>query len=385
MKVVIGHSDEVDTEDAVAEVIASCQTQLAGESPVAGMIFASIEYDHQTLVAALAEAFPDVPLIGATTDGEFSSAAGFFDDSLVLTLFVGDRLQARAAVALGLGADTQGAVAKAVASARGDRPLPKLCITTPESMTADTAEVVRALAATLGDAACPIVGGTSGDHRSFARTYQFCNGAVYTDSIPVLLLWGDFHVSHGVASGWRPVGPIHEVTAASGNHVTEIDGRPILEVFRDYWGEASLGVLGQFPLAVIDPDDPESFYLRAVFSMNPDDGSATFAAEVPQGSKVRITEVLRAGILEGSTNAIEQALRDFPGDEPTAVLVFSCAARKWLLGTRAREESGILQAALPSSVSLFGFYCFGEIAPLQHGAAPRFHNETCVAVLFGPA
>jgi hypothetical protein len=382
--VVVGHSDAVDASDAVAAVVASCQSQLAGDSPVAGLIFASIEYEHQALVTALEEAFPGVPLIGCTTDGEFTSSAGFFDDSLVLTLFVGEGVQARAAVALGLGADTAGAVAAAVAEARGERALPGLCITTPESMTADTAAVVRALSATLGDTACPIVGGTSGDHRSFDRTYQFCNGEVYSDSIPVLLFWGAFRVSHGVASGWRPVGPIHEVTSASGNVVAEIDGRPILEVFRDYWGEASLGVLGQFPLAVIDPDDADSFYLRAVFSMNPDDGSATFAAEVPRGAKVRITEVLRAGILEGSKHAIEEALRSFPGDEPSAALVFSCAARKWLLGTRAQEEAGILQSALPSGVPLFGFYCFGEIAPLRPAAEPRFHNETCVALLFGP-
>jgi hypothetical protein len=252
-------------------------------------------------------------------------------------------------------------------------------------MTADTAAVVRALSKSLGDLSCPIVGGTSGDHRAFATTYQFCNGKVYSDSIPVLLFWGGLHVSHGVASGWRPVGPIHEVTSAEGNRVAEIDGRPVMEIFRDYWGDASLGVLGQFPLAVIDPSDPDAFYLRAVFSTNPEDGSATFAAEVPQGSKVRITEVLRKGILEGSTQAMEQAVRDFPGDEPSGALVFSCAARKWLLGTRVGEEAGILEAVLPPSVPLFGFYCFGEIAPLQRGGEPRFHNETCVALLFGEA
>jgi len=385
MNVVVGHSDAVDTEDAVAEAVASCLEQLNGSTPAGGLVFASIEYKHKELIAGLAEAFPGLPLIGCTTDGEFTSKAGFFDDSLVLTLFVGDNIEVRSGVAVGLGADTPGTVARAVAAARGDRDLPKLCITTPESMTPDTAAVVRELSSSLGDASCPIVGGTSGDHRAFDRTYQFCDGEVYSDSIPVLLFWGGLKVSHGVASGWRPVGPVHEVTVAEGNKVWEIDGRPILEVFREYWGEASLGVLGQFPLAVLDPDDSDSFYLRAVFSMNPEDGSATFAATVPQGSKVRITEVLRKGILEGSTHAMEQAIRDFPGGDPSGALVFSCAARKWLLGTRVEEEAGILQAALPPAVPLVGFYCFGEIAPLQQGAKPRFHNETCVALLFGEA
>ncbi|MFO0635243.1 MAG: hypothetical protein U0168_20540 [Nannocystaceae bacterium] len=34
-------------------------------------------------------------------------------------------------------------------------------------------------------------------------------------------------------------------------------------------------------------------------------------------------------------------------------------------------------------VPAFGFYSYGEIAPLQGQAAVDFHNETFVAVLFG--
>lgn len=384
MKVVVSHSDAVDGIDALAEVLAGCREQLGDEKPVAGLMFCSVGYPHDTLVRGVAEAFPEMPFIGCSTDGEFSSQGGFYNDSLVLTLFTGEGFEVTSGIGVNLGEDTEGAVQAAAAMASGERGIAKLCITTPESMTADADTMVDALSAALEGTQCPIVGGTSGDHRAFRKTYQFYDGKVYSDSIPMLLFYGDFAISHGVASGWRPVGPVHTVTSASGTLVREIDGRPVMEVFRDYWGDASLGVLGQFPLAVLDDNDPDDFYLRAVFSTDAEEGSATFAAQVPEGAKVRITEVLRAGILEGSTQAMEQAIEAFPeGRVPSSAVVFSCAARKWLLGTRVAEEPGVLQAALPEPTVLSGFYCFGEIAPLQMGSRPRFHNETCVTLLLG--
>ena len=52
-------------------------------------------------------------------------------------------------------------------------------------------------------------------------------------------------------------------------------------------------------------------------------------------------------------------------------LVFSCAARKWVLGTKAEEEAGLLRQQCTKSgtdVPLSGFYCFGEIAPFERSS-----------------
>ena len=180
------------------------------------------------------------------------------------------------------------------------------------------------------------------------------------------------------------MGPTHRVTKAEANIVYEIDGRPSMEVFRDYWSEGVPGVLGQFPLAVLDDESPDGFYLRAVFETHPDEGHAVFAAEVPEGAEVRITEVLRSGILAGSVDAVRNAVKGFPDSAtPSVALVFSCAARKWQLGTRVAEEVSVLTEELPEGVRTAGFYCFGEIGPLTRSGTTRFHNETCVTLLLG--
>jgi len=386
MRLVIGHSDDIDSGDAMREVVQLCMAQLNGDPPVAGLLLAGIDYDHASLLKVLGDTWPDLPIIGGTTDGEFSSASGYHDDSVALTLFCGEGVKAGFGVGKRLSESVETAVSEALSAASGGNgDPPVICLTIPESMTANCTEIVRALQQGLGPD-CPIFGGVSGDHREFGTTYQFAGSEVLTDSVPLLLFWGDLSVSYGVASGWRPVGSTFTVTKAEGNVVYTIDDRPILEVFEEHWGDSyEWGVLGEFPLAVFpDPTDPENFYLRAVFGVDPEKGTATFAATVPEGASVRLAEVLRDGLLEGSSLAIDQALKAFPGGSPSGGVVFSCAARKWLLGSRVAEEYEVFNAALKEkAIPFVGWYAFGEIAPLAGGGRAFYHNETCIAVLFG--
>ena len=387
MRLVIGHSDDVDPVDAMREVVRQCTAKLDGESPpIAGLLFAGIDYNHASLLNVLSETWPSLPIIGGTTDGEFSSVSGYHDDSVVLTLFCGLGIEASVGVGHRLSDGVRPAVSEALSAATdGHEECPVVCLTIPESLTANCTEIVDELQRGLGPD-CPIFGGVSGDHRDFGTTYQFSGGEVLTDSVPVLLFWGDLEVSYGVASGWRPVGSSFIVTSAEGNVVHTIDHRPILEVFEEHWGDSyEFGVLGEFPLAVFpDPEDINNFYLRAVFGVDAEHGTATFAATVPVGATVRLAEVLRDGLLKGSSSALDQAMSSLTSGNPTGGLVFSCAARKWLLGTRVAEESEVFASALKEKgIPFVGWYAFGEIAPLSGGGRAFYHNETCIAVLFG--
>ena len=243
-----------------------------------------------------------------------------------------------------------------------------------------------ALGERLGGGACPILGGLTGDHREFSRTAEFSGSEVLTDSIPVLFLYGDITVSWGVGSGWFPTGKPHVVTESDGNVVSQIDGRPATEVYREYWGEIPTDSLGEYPLAVFPEGDDGPSFLRAALGADQATGAIRFAGNVPAGARVRVTEVLPEGILSGSTSSVRDALDRYAGQSPQLALVFSCAARKWVLGTKAEQEIGLLKEhckSVSGSIPLAGFYCFGEIAPFNFGEAGQFHNEACVTVLLG--
>jgi hypothetical protein len=91
-------------------------------------------------------------------------------------------------------------------------------------------------------------------------------------------------------------------------------------------------------------------------------------------------------IFEGSTASFADALASFPeGARPDGALLFSCATRKFLLGTRAGREIELAREAFGPAMPIGGLYCMGEIAPMASADGTQFHNATMVSVLLGSA
>ena len=105
----------------------------------------------------------------------------------------------------------------------------RLCIALPEGVgdldSPGTIPIglIDALAVALGPGV-PVCGGLAADQTRFTGTYQFCNGQVYTDALPILLVAGPVHVATGIASGWEPVGEEHRLTNVGGLVIGGIDG-----------------------------------------------------------------------------------------------------------------------------------------------------------------
>ena len=260
-----------------------------------------------------------------------------------------------------------------------------LCLTV-FAPTTNSSEVVRTLHRELTDRV-PIVGGLTGDHQlKDAHIVEFFGREVLSDSLPALFVTGDFHRGWGVGSGWFPIGADHTVTKSDGHIVHEIDGKPALAIYGDHYGTIPKDSLGEYPLAIHDGRD-DDWSLRAILDSDPAAGSLRFAGEVVTGARVRMTEVSPDGILSGSRDSLRNALASYTGTEPQLALVFSCAARKWVLGTQAAKEIDNLRECAAESgfpdLQIAGLYCFGEIAPHNGGTESAFHNETCVTVVLG--
>lgn len=384
MRAVVGHSQEVDERDVARDVIEQCREQLGGDRPKAALLFMSVDYDHAVVLQDIRSEWPDLPLIGGSSDGEVSTR-GYAMDSVVLTLLCGDDIDARSVVAERLSEGIDRA-ADEIARALDPERVPALALTTFAPST-NASEVLRQLSDRIDDARCPVLGGLTGDHREFARMVEFHDDGVYRDSLPILFLYGDIAASWGIGSGWFPIGAAHEVTASDGHIVARIGDEPAIEAYRRHYGDVPEGSLGEYPLAVYS-DGPEGpFSLRAVLGTNDETGEVRFAGEVPQGSHVRMTQVLSEGILSGTEASVRQALARYPGERPEVALLFTCAARKWVLGSAAEQEIGIARSSLAGEacegLAFAGLYVYGEIAPPEPGVETTLHNETCVTVMLG--
>ena len=285
---VIGHSDDIDADRALVELVDQCTAELDDRVPQAGIMFAGHELDHEVLLGGVCDTWPDIELIGCTTDGELSSRLGFRQDSVALVLFGSDRIEFVAGLGQGLSADVPGACGRAVAARadKSDHP-PTICLALPESLTASGQAVVEALSRTLGGEV-PVFGATSGDGYELTKTHQFCGREVYTDAVPVLLLSGPLVYSAAVESGWEPLGDPGMVTSSDYTTVHEIDGRPAMEFFRRFLGPDGAPT-PEFPLAILD-DQGAVECLRTALSEHQDEsGAITFLSEVREGAKVQIT------------------------------------------------------------------------------------------------
>ncbi|MEH2382666.1 MAG: FIST N-terminal domain-containing protein [Nostoc sp.] len=381
-RVVVGHSDDPDSQSAIAEVLQECSRSLAGSIPQAGLLFTAIDFDHALILQCIQNAFPGIELIGGTTNGEISSILEFQQDSLTLMLFASDEMEIRAGIGREASKNPAFAAQQAIAQAKAkSASLPQLCLTFPDSLTSNGVLILESLKQSLG-VHIPIIGGMTADDYTFDKTYQFFQGEVLSDSVPVLLFSGKLLFSHGVAGGWTPISQRSRVTKVDGNIVYEIDGQRALDFYQHYLGEERFAAnYAIHALAVFE--DQDHFYLRAPNGYDRQSGSVTFFLDIPEQAVVQITDATRDNILSASETSLKNALANYPGVEPTAALLISCAARRRILGTLAREEYQLIKKHLPEALPCCGFYAYGEIAPLVGKGQTQCHNKTFVTLLIG--
>jgi hypothetical protein len=118
-------------------------------------------------------------------------------------------------------------------------------------------------------------------------------------------------------------------------------------------------------------------------SVNREDGSITFAGEVPEGAMVSLTCGDTASILEASQKAAQLALADLGGRSPAVIFCYSCMARKIVLGRRTLEEIERIRTAIGPEVPILGFYSYGEYCRIRCGSPSYLHNETATVSVIG--
>ncbi len=386
LKVAVGHSNDPDSEVAISEVIEQCLAQCLAQSQsdhpvIAGLLLAAIDFDHQLILDRICTQFPNIALIGGTTDGELSSQLQFHQDSLVLTLFCSKDVQIQAGVGRHLSQGTIAGSQQAIAEAKGkNEQHPQLCLAIAEGMGYDSNAVVEAFHQVLGET-FPVFGGATADQQRFEKSYQFFGREVLTDAVAVFLIYGDVKFSGGVAHGWQPIGKSAHLTQVGPNKVLEIDGGRALDLY-DYYLKG-LKPSPEYPLAIFE-DDGEQFYLRSPIGSDRETGEINFLTNLPVNSKVQVASSTRDDVLIATQESFKTALDRYPGSQaPEFALIFSCCTRRQILGTRTEEECQLINQLAPRNLSFMGFYTYGEIGPSEPDGPVRLHHETFITLLLG--
>ena len=388
MKSAYAVSKNEDSNAAANSAVDECLRKLGpGSGVIAAMVFYGADHDAEAIATTLKQRLSGTPVIGCSTDGELCSD-GLSVDSVCLMVLSSKTTTARAAAISELSASSFDAGARLARELRTETS--RVLFLLPDGLTGNGSAVIRGAQEVLGPDFV-IAGGTAGDRGRFERTTQICNGRAMTDSLPGLMLESDepLELGFGVMAGWKPLGIGKKVTRAEGNTVYEIEGKAALDVYNTFLGDkaSQLPAIGvEYPFALVDDTglvdeagmrDGESYILlRAPMVVDHESGAVTFAAEIPQGSTIKMTRGKSVEVVEASREAAGRAKNRLEGPADV-VFFFSCMARKIVLGRRTNEEIRAAQEVFGDDVPMAGFYTYGEIANCgQRRPICRFHNET---------
>ena len=382
LKVALGHAEEIDTRVGVRMVVEQARRQLGTVHADAGIVLAGIEFDHKPMLDEILAAFPGVRIVGCTTAGDFSSSMGLSEYTISLMLFASDTMEFNVGVGRGASVDPAEAARGAVREARAGLSYDEsMCLVFPDGLCPANADVIEALNTELRHG-CGLFGGAAGRHTSMAsKPLQFYQDEVLQDAVPLLMMAGDIEYSFSISRGWEPVGRRTTITEADGRVVRRIGDMRALDFYRGYLGDHSKPA-AEFPLAVHD-DAADQFYTRVPVHYDEEDASVTFGAPIPEGAVVQLSETAPARIMEQVRASVADVSAQHEWGDPAAALVFSCNARKAILGTHVDEELNALQNTLAAGVPILGFYGFAEFGPLQRDDPCRLHHSTMITVLLG--
>ena len=233
-----------------------------------------------------------------------------------------------------------------------------------------------------------VSGAMAADGERFKNTYTLVAGPgepvrILDHQVGAVGFCGDsIRLTHGSGGGWSPFGLERCVTRSRGKIVFELDGKPALQLYKNYLGDQAHGLPAtamSFPLAILDKAVNKSEMLvRSVLGVNEEAQSLIFAGDIPEGSTVQLMHCHIDRLIEGAAGATDKLGK--VAASPALTIAVSCVGRRMSMRERTEEGLEAILDALPEKTPLVGFFDYGELSPLSSGFC-QFQNQTVALTL----
>jgi small ligand-binding sensory domain FIST len=191
-----------------------------------------------------------------------------------------------------------------------------------------------------------------------------------------------------VSQGAAPVGRELTITAAEGNIIHELAGRPALQTVERIIADLprrERGLVGGGLLIgiVIDSGKPEfeqgDFLVRAILGADPESGSLAVGAAVREGQVVRLHARDSRSAHEDLQRALRLQIEAMSGAGPAGSILFSCNGRGQAMFGASNHDAEMVHHELRGSPAA-GFFAAGEIGPV--GGRSFLHGFTATLAVF---
>ena len=233
----------------------------------------------------------------------------------------------------------------------------------------------------------PLIGGLASGRSADGAVVLFHGTDVITDGAVGVRL-DDVEVLPCVSQGAAPIGPELTITAAEGNVIDELAGRPALEKLRETIETLPAEDLrlvqgGLLMGIVVDTNKPDyvqgDFLVRGLVGADPATGKVAVAADVHPGQVVRLHARDAGSADRDLREALGVRLAALGGRTPAGALLFSCNGRGRDMFESANHDAATLSEELLGAPAA-GFFAAGEIGPV--GGEHFLHSFTATIAVF---
>jgi hypothetical protein len=229
-----------------------------------------------------------------------------------------------------------------------------------------------------------VSGGVAGDDNRFQKTLVGLNENLSDKHLVAVAMYGsNIKVAHGSKGGWDAFGPRRKVTKSHANVLYEVDGKPALDIYKEYLGAKAKDLPGAallFPFAIIDSETGEQI-VRGVQNIDEKKNALIFYGDIHEGETLQLMRCDFDRLVDGAGDSAKQTfLKD--NHPPELAVLISCVARRLVLGQLTEEELVETKKVFGSTTTICGFYSYTELSPVVGDNACHLHNQTMTITTF---
>jgi len=382
----VGLSDKVKGFDCGRDAARAAVASLSNTTtPITlALLFTSNSHPEQVLKGANS-VLGDVPLIGATSVGQYSHE-GYVERGAGVMLIQSDHIRfhtnryQRPLVGKGrLLGDLHGVTAEGLGSAYHHRAL----VLFPDVQVMNLDEVVdRAMTETgmLYD----ILGGPSPNANQPPRPPAiFFNRRIFRNGLSAAEVLSQTPLGLALDNGWTPLSGAYRVTHTDAHRILKIDGRPVWEVYEDFLNDHGIPY-GQDDLAATTLHYPvgvcENGSCKVSFVMGFDRiGAMLVTSPPPVGRLIHILSTRPDAMVTAAGRAVDHARERT--ESCAGALFIDCMSTAMVLGETYPQQWVAVQERL-GGVPFLGFRSHGVLSRLQGQTAG--HYECSVGTFIFP-
>ncbi len=289
--------------------------------------------------------FSKAVIIGATTAGEIAHAK-MYEKDIVLSFSFFSKTKLKATYTKEINGFSGEKAAKSIYSKNT-----KAAIVLSEGLHGEDYEsFVKAFNKQGSDVI--VAGGLAGDNFQLKKSYVVLNDKIYEKgAVAISFSSKKLFASNQYNLNWRAIGKKFRITEVDGNVVKKIDNIAAVDFFKKYLGEEILAengsALANFQLLF---NESGTTVARTPLAIEKKD--IIFAGPIKQGQEVQFGFSNESSVLL----AADELREDMAKAPAEAIYIFSCIARKTLLGKTLEEEFSSFEDIAPTA----GFFTYGE-------------------------